>query len=168
MTEKQEFLVNWLRKAHAMEEQTETLLESQALRLERYPDLRLRFEENADRARRQAARLEHCLVRLGASQSAMQDAVGKIAAVAQDLSAGLADDDIVQGVLSVYANLHYEIGAYRALIETSMAANDDETAAVCRENLREEEAMAEWLTDNLDKVARDFLRMEAMSQTWSS
>lgn len=39
MSEVREWLVQWLRDAHAMEEQAETMLNAQLSRLESYPEL---------------------------------------------------------------------------------------------------------------------------------
>jgi ferritin-like metal-binding protein YciE len=44
MTASQDRIEQWLRDAHAMEEQAETMLTAQASRLENYPDLRRRIE----------------------------------------------------------------------------------------------------------------------------
>lgn len=41
MTEPKERLVQWLRDAHAMEEQAETILSGQIERLENYPEIRI-------------------------------------------------------------------------------------------------------------------------------
>ncbi|TIQ91283.1 MAG: DUF892 family protein, partial [Mesorhizobium sp.] len=43
MSETREWLVQWLRDAHAMEEQAETMLNGQLSRLESYPELRERI-----------------------------------------------------------------------------------------------------------------------------
>ena len=53
-TQAQEHLLAWLRDAHAMEEQAETLLSSQISRLKHYPDLRGKLEEHLEETRRQA------------------------------------------------------------------------------------------------------------------
>ncbi|TIS14080.1 MAG: DUF892 family protein, partial [Mesorhizobium sp.] len=39
MSESREWLIQWLRDAHAMEEQAETMLSGQLGRLESYPEL---------------------------------------------------------------------------------------------------------------------------------
>ncbi len=47
----QDHLLDWLRDAHAMEEQAITMLEAQASRLENYPALRRRVQEHLTNAR---------------------------------------------------------------------------------------------------------------------
>jgi Uncharacterized protein conserved in bacteria len=39
---------DWLRDAHAMEKQAESMLESMASRIENYPDLRARIEQHSN------------------------------------------------------------------------------------------------------------------------
>ncbi|MBZ9985459.1 MULTISPECIES: DUF892 family protein, partial [unclassified Mesorhizobium] len=39
MTQSRDWLIQWLRDAHAMEEQAETMLSGQLSRLESYPEL---------------------------------------------------------------------------------------------------------------------------------
>ncbi len=51
----QDHLLDWLRDAHAMEEQAITMLEAQASRLENYPALRRRVQEHLHQTRAQAA-----------------------------------------------------------------------------------------------------------------
>lgn len=45
-TEMKENLLDWLRDAHAMEEQAEKMLTSTAERLQNYPELRARIEQH--------------------------------------------------------------------------------------------------------------------------
>jgi ferritin-like metal-binding protein YciE len=66
-----EELNQWLRDAHAMEGQAETMLKAQASRIENYPELAAGAERHLAETRRQRERLEQCLVRRGTSASGM-------------------------------------------------------------------------------------------------
>lgn len=44
---------DWLRDAHAMEKQAESMLESMAGRIDNYPDLRARIEQHVNETKRQ-------------------------------------------------------------------------------------------------------------------
>ncbi|PKG51054.1 DUF892 family protein, partial [Halomonas sp. MES3-P3E] len=66
-------LVDWLRDAHAMEKQAEKMLQSQAHRLEHYPQLQQRIEEHIEETVNQSKKLEHCLTLLGANTSSFKD-----------------------------------------------------------------------------------------------
>jgi ferritin-like metal-binding protein YciE len=76
MTETSDRLIQWLRDAHAMEEQAETMLKAQASRLENYPELRQRIEQHVSETQSQARRLEECIGRLGSDTSSMKDTAG--------------------------------------------------------------------------------------------
>ena len=161
MTDKMENLADWLRDAHAMEEQALTMLETQEGRLENYPVLRDRIRQHVEETRGQSARLEQCMERLGIDRSAMKDAGGKFMATMQGMTGAMASDEVVKGHLFSYAFEHLEIASYRSLIAAADAVGDAQTRQACEENLREEEAMAAWLAENLPETTRQFLDRSA-------
>jgi ferritin-like metal-binding protein YciE len=162
MSEAREWLIQWLRDAHAMEEQAETMLSGQLSRLENYPELRQRIELHLDETKEQASRLKECLDRIGEGTSTMKDASGKLMATAQSVSGVFAGDEVMKGSLASYTFEHMEIASYTILIAAANAAGEAEVVRVCEQNLREEEAMAEWLRQNLDPTTAMFLaRAEA-------
>ena len=61
-----ETTMDWLRDAHAMEEQAEKMLTTTAERLENYPELRARIEQHIQETRHQAEQVRGCIQRLGA------------------------------------------------------------------------------------------------------
>ena len=99
MSGTREWLVQWLKDAHAMEEQAETMLNGQLNRLESYPELSERIRLHLDETKRHAARLGTCLERLGEDTSALKDAGGKLLAMAQSLSGVFAGDEVMKGSL---------------------------------------------------------------------
>lgn len=160
MTTASERLVQWMRDAHAMEEQAERILESQSQRIENYPELKQRLTRHLDETRRQAERLRHCLERLDGGTSFTKDTMGSMMGLAQGLSGLFAGDEVMKGTLASYTFEHMEIASYKMLIATAEEAGDMESKRVCEENLREEEAMASWLEQNLNSVTRQFLARE--------
>lgn len=60
-----ERLMEWLRDAHAMEEQAETMLSSMAGRIEHYPDIKRRIEQHIEETREQARLIRSCIERRG-------------------------------------------------------------------------------------------------------
>jgi ferritin-like metal-binding protein YciE len=156
-----ERLVQWLRDAHAMENQAETMLKAQAERLDHYPQLRQRIEEHIKETQSQAVRLDKCINRLGSDNSSLKDAAGRITAMMQGIGGALAGDEVVKGAMAGYTFEHFEISAYTALIAAAEACGDAETGSVCREILREEEAMADWLRQAMPQVTQTFLEREA-------
>ena len=150
-------LIAWLRDAHAMEEQAETMLNAQFERLEHYPDLKARIGKHIDETKQQASLLKECLDRLGEGNSAFKDAAGKLTAMAQGMGGMFATDEVVKGSLASYTFEHMEIASYRILIATAEYVGDEETASVCRRILDEELAMAKWLEENIGAVTLQFL-----------
>jgi ferritin-like metal-binding protein YciE len=166
MSDAREWMVQWLRDAHAMEQQAETMLSGQLSRIENYPDLSDRIRLHLDETKEQAARLKACLDRLSEDSSSVKDAGGKLMAMAQSVSGVFAGDEVMKGSLASYTFEHMEIASYTILIAAAEAVGEDEIADVCDQNLREEIAMAEWLKNNLQATTTKFLgRAEADSES---
>ena len=160
MTTKDDRLLVWLRVAHAMEKQAETMLAAQASRIESYPDLKAKIEEHLAETRRQSDMLQSCIERRGGDTSTLKDLMGKFAAMGQGLGGAVIDDEVIKGSMASYTFEHMEIAAYRVLVAAAEAAGDPETAAVCQRILNEEMAMATWLGENLPFVTTRFLALE--------
>ena len=156
-----EELDQWLRNAHAMEEQAEKMLEAQSSRIENYPELAAGVNRHLAETRRQKERLEQCLDRRGTSSSSMKDVAAKFTAMMQGVGGSMAADEVVKGAMASYTFEHFEISAYRALIAAAELAGDSETARVCTEICREEEAMADQLAGLLPQVATTYLQRSA-------
>ena len=156
-----EHLVNWLRDAHAMEQQAEQMLKAQASRIENYPKMKARVEQHLEETRGQQKLLEGCLERLGGSPSAVKDTMGTMAAMGQGLAGMFASDEIVKGAMASYVFEHMEIASYTALIAAAKQAGDAETQRVCEQILAQEEAMAQWVLDNLPEVTQTFMLRDA-------
>lgn len=62
----QDNLLDWLRDAHAMEQQAESMLKGQAERLEHYPQLKGRIVQHIEETQGQQRLLLECIERLGA------------------------------------------------------------------------------------------------------
>lgn len=150
-------VLDWLRDAHAMEEQAETMLKAMETRLEHYPELRARITQHIQETRHQAERLRHCIQDLGADTSLLKDMTGKFMATMQGFSGAMASDEVVKGAMFSYAFEHMEIAAYRNLIAAARVVGDTRTASVCEGILAEEIAMAKWLEDHMEAVVSQFL-----------
>ncbi len=53
-------LMDWLRDAHAMEEQAETMLNSMLSRVEHYPELHQRIQQHIEETRTQQSLVRQC------------------------------------------------------------------------------------------------------------
>lgn len=154
-------LMQWLRDAHAMEAQAETMLAGMESRIEHYPHLRKRIAQHLKETQHQAQRLEDAIGRLGGSTSTLKDTVASLTTMAQTLVTGMAGDEVMKGLLAGYTFEHYEIASYRILIAAAATLGDVETTRILRENLREEEDMAQWLSSSIDPLTAEYLEREA-------
>jgi len=161
MADMDERLNQWLRDAHAMEQQAEQMLNGLASRIENYPDFGARIDRHIDETRSQKQRLETCLARRDTSPPGMKDLAGQFTALMQTAGGVLVGDEVVKGLLASYTFEHMEIASYRILVAGAEAAGDAETARVCEEICREEEAMAAWLEDHIDETTRAYLMRHA-------
>ncbi len=160
MADAAERLDQWLRDAHAMENQAEQMLSAQAARIEHYPELKARIERHVTETREQAAMLERCMERRGTTTSTLKDLAGRVAAMAQGIGGMFAGDEVVKGAMAGYTFEHLEIATYTALAAAAEQAGDPATAEVCRTICKQEEEMADWLRENLDPVTRQYLARE--------
>jgi ferritin-like metal-binding protein YciE len=158
MSEAREWLTQWLRDAHAMEEQAETMLAGQLSRLESYPELSKKIREHLEETKAQASRLKTCLDRIGDGASTMKDTGAKLMAIAQSVSGVFAGDEVMKGSLASYTFEHMEIASYTILIAAAEAAGEKDVVQACEQNLREEVAMADWLKKHLGPTTTKFLR----------
>ncbi len=154
-------LVDWLRDAHAMEQQAETMLKAQSERLEHYPQLRARIEEHITETQGQRELLEECLARFDASPSTVKDMGGKIMAFGQGIGGSIMTDEVVKGAAMGYVFENLEIASYTVLIAAAKDVGDTETQQACERILEQEVAMAQWLKDHLPEVVRAFLARDA-------
>jgi ferritin-like metal-binding protein YciE len=157
MSDSREWLVQWIRDAHAMEEQAETMLNGQLSRLENYPELSERIRQHVEETKGQAARLKTCLEAMGEDSSTLKDAGGKLMAWGQSFSGLFAGDEVMKGSLASYTFEHMEIASYTMLIAAAESLGEAEVARACEQNLREEEAMADWLHQHLPGTTEQFL-----------
>ena len=156
-----ENLLDWLRDAHAMEEQAEKMLKGQAERLEHYPKLKARIEQHIEETYGQQKLLRSCIERLGSSPSTIKDLSAKLVAFGQSVSGMMVSDEVVKGAMSGYVFEHMEIASYTVLITAAKAVGDTETQRACEQILPQEVAMAEWLKENLPELTQAFLSRSA-------
>jgi ferritin-like metal-binding protein YciE len=160
MASAEERFMEWLRDAHAMEEQSEQMLESTSNRLENYPELRVRFETHRAVSQRHADRVRQCIERRGGSPSAIKDTAGKLMAFAQGVSGRFVGDEVVKAVLATSTFEQMKITSYEILNSAAKVVGDGEAQRVCEESMRDEEEMALWLEENIEPLTQTYLRRE--------
>jgi|RhiMetdeSRZDD1v2_1073273.scaffolds.fasta_scaffold32791_5 ferritin-like metal-binding protein YciE len=143
-----------LRKAHGMETQALELLERQAARLERFPELQAQIQRHLGETERQLERIEDCLDALGEDT---HEVPGGSSTAVPVRSVVPANGDLLDETFADYALENYEIAAYRSLLTLCEMAVQRSIAPLLQESLKEEEAMARWLRDNLSRLTRDYV-----------
>lgn len=156
-----ENLNDWLRDAHAMEQQAEKMLKAQAERLEHYPALRERIVEHIEETRWQQGQLDEILSRRNISNSVVKDLGGKLMAMGQAIGGMTASDEVVKGAMAGYVFENIEIATYTTLIAAAQAVGDTATQAACEQILVQEKAMAAWLLEHMPEVTQTFLARSA-------
>ncbi|MGF7056082.1 ferritin-like metal-binding protein YciE [Bosea sp. OAE752] len=164
MTSPEEHLMNWLRDAHAMEKQAETMLSAIAGRLEHYPELKARIEAHLQETRVQSDMLISCIERRGGDSSTMKDLIGRFAAMGQGVCGMMASDEVIKGAMAGYAFEHVEVAAYKVLIAAADHCGDPETSAVCQRILQQEMVMGNWLAEHMEQVTLAFLSRSAANE----
>ena len=165
---RREILVTGLKNAYALEEHAADVTQNQASRLGDYPELQRRVRQHHEETLRQRDRLGDCLSDLGESPSTLKDTALRLVGNLQTLFHATADDEVLKGTFASVSLEHYEIASYRSLIAMAEDCNERSVAEVCRQNLREEEAMAQFLDGNIEQVTRSYVTKAASGREGQS
>lgn len=156
-TDVRTLFITGLRNAHAMETEAEQLLKRQIERLDEHPDLKARLEQHLEETYVQQKRINDILSSLGESASSLKDTAmslfGNMAAAAHMP----ADDEVLKNSLASFAFENYETAAYKSLIAIAERAGVGDVVAPLRQSCQEEEAMASWLSSQLEPVTRRYI-----------
>ena len=163
--ETRSLFVTGLRNAHAMESQALSIMQPQVKRIENYPDVAQRLEQHIRETEGQMKRLESILGDLGEDHSSLKDMALSAAGTMAALGHSVAGDEILKNSFANFAFENYEIAAYNSLITIAEAAGFQATLSALEENLREEEAMAEWLRSNLRSVTLRYASLKEVGET---
>jgi ferritin-like metal-binding protein YciE len=143
-----------LRRAHAMESHALELLERRATHLERFPELQAQIQHHLGETERQLERIEDCLDALGEDAPAAQD-VSSVEPFRSPVSGN--NGELLDEAFADCALENYEIAAYRSLLTLCEMAVQRSIAPLLQESLKEEEAMARWIKDNISRLTRDYV-----------
>ncbi|QLF68948.1 ferritin-like domain-containing protein [Peteryoungia desertarenae] len=157
MADLRDHYIDWIRDAHAMEEQAVTMLTGQAKRLEHYPELKARIEQHIRETENQSKQLERVLDSLGDDSSTLKDLAGKTTASMQAMGGMFASDEVIKGSMAGYTFENMEMATYKVLIAAAEALGDASNKSIFEAILEEEKAMAAWLWDHLDDTTRQYL-----------
>lgn len=152
---------DWLRDAHAMEEQAETMLDKMSKRLENYPELEARLAQHLEETKQQQALLEQLMDSHNISRSTLKDTMGKMGAMGQAMGGMFTSDEVVKGAISGYVFEQFEIANYTALIKAAEMVGDQEGVRILTQIRDQEIDMAEWCYSHLPQTTERFLLRSA-------
>lgn len=150
-----------LRNQHAVETQAIGTIQNELGRMEPYPELHAKMQEDKQRSETQAARLDDLLAKHGTSKSAVKEVMtGTVATVAGFVHAG-SSDEVLKNVLAAVGYKAYEIASYKVLLTLADAAGTSQDKAVLEQSMKEEQEMGDWLGSHLPSLVHAFLAQKA-------
>jgi ferritin-like metal-binding protein YciE len=165
MTGTRDIFITGLRNAHAMENQALAIMKPQAERIENYPEVARRLEEHIGETEGQIERLERILDTLGEKRSSLKDMALSVGGAMAAIGHSVAPDEIVKNSFANFAFENYEIAAYKSLLALAQQAGDAGSVQLLEANLAEEQAMAEWLDDNIEAVTLQYASLRESGET---
>lgn len=157
MDNQREHLLDWLRDAHAMEHQTETLLKGQAERMNDYPELKSLIQVHRDTTLSHQEVIRSCINRLGGETSSIKDITGKILATGQNLIGSAMSDEVIKGAMTLYVFSHIAISSYTVIIAAARLIHDTETVTACTFILEDEISISKRLIEHFPALTQSFL-----------
>jgi ferritin-like metal-binding protein YciE len=154
---RQSNVIDWLNDAYAMERSLEVMLRKQAENMEVHHAVRERARIHLDETEVHAERVAECLNMLGATPSTIKSAAGQTMEFVKGMVGKMACDERVKDFLCAYSAECFEVASYKALIAGASVAGVDTIVPRLEKNLREDQAMASWLDQNVNAVVRDYL-----------
>ncbi len=156
-----EIYLTGLRNQHAVETQVIGTIQNELGRMEPYPDLHAKMQQEKERSTTQAARLDELLAKHGTSKSVAKEAVtGAVATVAGFVHAG-APDEVLKNVLAAIGYKAYEIASYKVLLTLADATGATADKPVLEQSMKEEQEMGDWLGSHLPGFVHAFLEQRS-------
>jgi ferritin-like metal-binding protein YciE len=144
--------ISWLQDALAMEQTLEKVLQERVAASGDFPELQQIDQQHLEETREHAARVKGCLERLGSGPSTTKGMLSALMSTMEKPAKALMKDEIVKNCLQDYGAECFEVASYTSLIAAATALGDDETAAMCRMNLDQDQAMAERILTSITYV----------------
>lgn len=152
---------DWLRDAHAMEQQAEKLFLGQAERLKSYTELSAKLRDEVTFIQANQLLLFAALNKLGSDTSVVKDTLAKIIGFEQNMVGIIMSDEPVKGILSLHTFTQMAIGSYKILVAAADEAGKPDIKSTCETILMTLERRAAWIEKELEAVTRTFLAKAA-------
>ena len=158
-----EVYLTGLRNQHAVETQAIGTVKNELSRMEPYPQLHAKMQEELQRSTTQAARLDDLLERRGSKKSIAKEAVAGTVATVAGFTHVTASDEVLKNVLAAIGFKAYEIASYKVLLILAEAAAATEDKGVLEQSMKEEQEMGDWLGSHLPEFVHTFLNRQAVA-----
>jgi ferritin-like metal-binding protein YciE len=144
-----------LKNTHALEQQALQIMERQVERLDQYPEMEQALRRHIQETHGQRDRLEEALLGFNEKPSALKEGVlGFVGNMASLTHAGFGDE-ILKDTYANHAFENFEVAAYKSLLTIAEIAGERSTAGF-EQSLREEQAMARFIHDNVEAITRKY------------
>ena len=157
-------LIAWLNDAYGMENALVQILEHQIKDAESYPQVQSMLQTHLKQTREHADTVKGCIQQLGGDTSALKTGMASVFGKVQALSTGAASDEMVKNALADYAAENFEVASYRALIAAAYEAGEAQVATACQQILDLDQAMADWIIQNLPTLVKQEMAQMATTQ----
>ena len=155
----QSIYVTALRNAHALETEALQIMQRQVERLEHFRRWS-RGSAPHPETEGQQRRVAEALHALGEDRSMMKEAVMGIMGNMAALAHTVAGDEILKNTFANHAFENFEVASYKSLIAMTEAAGHSQFLSGFQQTLREEEAMARFIYENVETITRKYLMLE--------
>jgi ferritin-like metal-binding protein YciE len=157
-----EQLIKHLDEAHAMEQNVLRMLDGMISTTDD-PDLLREIEHHTVETEGHAERMKQRLQAHGAAPSTVKQVGGIVGALAKMPLDMVRGEKAGRNARDGFATEHMEIASYELLKRVAQKANDEETVTACDEIIAQEQAMADTIAANWDKIADLSLREEGVT-----
>ena len=155
-----DLVLAWLNDAHAMELGIAQVLENHAASAADVPAMQSRLHQHLAETRRHAELVKGCIERMGGDTSAVKTGMASVMGTIQGMSTKIAKDELIKNTLHDYGTEHFEMACYTSLLAAAEDLGDPPTAEVCLQILGEEQAMADFLFQQIPPTTIEMLQME--------
>ena len=155
-----ELVIAWLNDAHAMELGIAQVLERHAEEAKDHPHMHAGLQRHLEQTRRHAELVKGCVERMGGETSGVKSGMASVMGTVQGMTTKLAKDELIKNTLHDYGTEHFEIACYTSLIAAAENLGDQETVRACQEILRDDQAMADFLFQQIPPTTIEMLQME--------
>ena len=118
------------------------------------------LQRHLEQTRRHAELVKGCVERMGGETSGVKSGMASVMGTVQGMTTKLAKDELIKNTLHDYGTEHFEIACYTSLIAAAENLGDQETVRACQEILRDDQAMADFLFQQIPPTTIEMLQME--------